>query len=59
MISRDDKIWIAENLMRNCEPEGIKDALISIGRDAKEVEREIAITLFTPQFIGALRGRDL
>jgi hypothetical protein len=59
MISRDDKIWIAENLMRNCEPEGIKDALVSIGRDAKEVEREIAITLFTPQFIGALRGRDL
>jgi len=55
----EDKVWIAENLLRGGDPAGMAARLIQDGRPADAVHRDIAEALRHPYIRGANNAREL
>ena len=59
ILSDDDRIWIAENLLRGGDKASMAAALIRDGRTREIVHREIEQAAMHPFVRGALNAREL
>lgn len=59
MITRGDKIWIAENLIRGADPVEMGVVLVNTGKSPEAVTHAITSATLDLYMIGALKGRDI
>lgn len=57
-VDDNHRRWIAENLLLDCSPELIHEALVKAGLDGEQVVGEINLALQSPYFLGADRLRN-